>query len=102
MKSPTPIGLGAKLSVAAIVLLGMLGGALIVAYSGFATSPRRRGHSIFVPVPEAYVLVTMMFGMSALWMLALLQHCGASVGAMGAALVGYGAVAACLTVVLAP
>ena len=52
MTSPTPIGLGAKLSVAAIVLLGMLGGALIAA--------------------------------------------------MGAALVGYAAVAACLTLVLAP
>ena len=97
-----PIGLGAQLSVAAIVFLGMLGGALIVAHSGFATSPRRGGHSIFVPAPEAYVLAATMFGMSALGMLALLQHRGASVGAMGAALVGYGAVAACLTVVLAP
>ena len=102
MTSPTPIGLGAKLSVAAIVLLGMLGGALIVAHSGFETSPRRGGHSVFVPAPEAYLLAATMFGMSALGLLALLQQRGASVAAMGAALVGYGAVAACLTLVLTP
>ena len=102
MTSPTPISLGAKLSVAAIVLLGMLGGALVVAHSGFETSPRRGGHSVFVPAPEAYLLAATMFGMSALGLLALLQQRGASVAAMAAALAGYGAAAAYLTLALTP
>ena len=55
-----------------------------------------------VPAPEAYFLAATVFGMSALGLLALLQQRGASIGVMGAALAGYGAVAACLTVVLAP
>ena len=102
MKSPVILSSGAKLAVAVIVLLGMLGGSLIVAYSGFATSPRRGGSSVFVPAPEAYLLAATMYGMSAIGMLAFLNHRRASLVAMGFSLVGYAASAACLTAVLAP
>ena len=58
---------------AVIVLLGMLGGCLIVAHSGFGTSPKHGGPSVFVPAPQAYLLAVTMFGMSLIGMLALLR-----------------------------
>lgn len=102
MKSPVDLSPGAKLAVAVIVILGMLGGSLIVAYSGFATSSRRGGTSVFVPAPQAYLLAATMYGMSAIGMLALLNNRRVSFVAMGCALVGYAAAAVCLTAVLAP
>lgn len=63
----------ARISVGALLLLGFLGGSLIVAYSGYETSPRRGGTSVFVPTPEAYVIAACMYAMSCLAMLALLR-----------------------------
>lgn len=56
MKPPQVLGPGAQVAIAAIVLLRMVGGALIVAHSGFATSPGRGGPSVVVPVPAAYMM----------------------------------------------
>lgn len=63
----------AQISVGALVLLGLVGGSLILAYSGFVTSPKRGGAPTFVPLPQAYVLVATMYGMSWLALGALLQ-----------------------------
>ncbi len=101
MKSPVVFGAGAQAAVAAIVLLGLLGGCLIVAYSGFGTSPRHGGASTFVPAPQAYVLAALMYGMSAIGLLALLSHRKASRSAMAVAAIAYAAAAASLTAVLA-
>ncbi len=73
MKSRVILSLGAQLAVAALVLLGIFGGSLIVAHSGFGTSPRHGGTSTFVPAPQAYFLAAIMYAMAAIALLALLQ-----------------------------
>lgn len=78
MKPATIMSPGAQIAVAALVLLGLLGGCLIVAYSGFGTSPRRGGPSTFVPAPEAYLLAALMYAMSSIGLLALLRSRKAS------------------------
>lgn len=70
--SPVP-GATAQVAIATIVLLGMMGGSLILAQSGFATSPKRGGASVFVPVPQAYLLALIFYAMSAIGLLALLR-----------------------------
>jgi hypothetical protein len=70
----TPISTAAQLSIAAIVLLGLVGGSLIVAHGGFATSPKHGGTSVFVPAPQGYVLAATMYGMSVLGMIALIRE----------------------------
>lgn len=102
MTSPVALGRGAQLAVAALVVLGMLGGSLIVAQAGFATSPRRGGPSTFVPVPEAYVLAATMYGMSVLGLLALLRNRRVSLPMMAVSFVAHIAFAGCLTALLAP
>jgi len=73
--SPTPpLNARAKLSIAALLILGLLGGSLIVAHSGFETSPRRGGSSTFVPAPEAYVIAVALYLMSCLALAALLRE----------------------------
>lgn len=100
MKAPTITGPGAKIAIAAIVLLGLLGGCLIVAYSGFATSPRRGGPSTFVPAPEAWLLAALMYAMSSIGLLALLRSRKASGLVIALAAVLYVAAAVVLTAVL--
>ena len=73
MKSPVELGLAAQISILAIILLGMLGGSLIVAYSGFGTSSKHGGPSVFVPAPLAYLLAAPMYGMSVIGVIALLR-----------------------------
>jgi hypothetical protein len=63
--------------VAALVILGLLGGSLIVAYSGFESSPKRGGPSVFVPAPQAYVMAGIMYAMGFIGLLALLRNRGA-------------------------
>lgn len=101
MHSPPILGRAAQAAVAALVLLGLLGGSLIVAHAGFATSPRRGGPSTFVPAPEAYVLAAIMYAMSVLGLLALLRSRNASRTSTAMALVLYGAAAALASAVLA-
>ncbi len=101
MKSPTSLTPAVQVAVAAIVLLGMLGGSLIVAHSGFGTSPRHGGTSTFVPAPQAYFLAATMYGMSIIGMLAILQGRKASRTAIVISLLMYAAAAGFLTTVLA-
>lgn len=100
MKPNTTLNPGAQIAVAAIVLLGLLGGCLIVAYAGFGTSPRRGGPSTFVPAPEAYLLAALMYAMSSVGLLALLRSRNASGPVLLLAAVVYIAAAVLLTAVL--
>lgn len=93
MTPAPPLNLPAKLSVAALFVLGMLGGSLIVAYSGFETSPRRGGSGTFVAVPEAYILAAILYLMSWLAMTAILRDRGVPMGTYVAASVACGAMA---------
>ncbi|MEO8013892.1 MAG: hypothetical protein ABI642_07090 [Polaromonas sp.] len=102
MKSPVVLSAGAQAAVAALIMLGMVGGSLIVAYSGFGTSPRHGGSSTFVPAPQAYLLAATMYGMSAIGLLALLSNRKASRTVITLAAVAYAIAAAGLTAVLSP
>ena len=102
MKPQPPLNRPAQLSIAALVGLGLIGGSLIVAHSGFETSPRRGGTSTFVPVPEAYLLAAVMYLMSCLAMLALLRNRDTPRLAIAAAFCAYVAVAVSLVTALAP
>lgn len=101
MKSPPGLSCAAQLAVAALVLLGLLGGSWIVAHSGFATSPRRGGPSVVVPAPGAYVTAAFLSGMSVIGVLALLRHRNASWKATCIAAALYAVAAALLSAVLA-
>lgn len=89
MNDTPALNLPARLSIAALLVLGLLGGSLIVAGSGYETSPRRGGASVFVPAPGAYLVAATMYAMSALAMLALLRHRTRSWPVAAAALAGY-------------
>ncbi|RFC34874.1 MAG: hypothetical protein DID92_2727744306 [Candidatus Nitrotoga sp. SPKER] len=56
MSETSTLSLSARISIAALFVLGLLGGTLIVAYSGYETSPRRGETPVFVPAPEAYAI----------------------------------------------
>ena len=65
---------GAQLAVMALVVLGLVGGALILVHSGFATLPKTGGvQSVFVPLPEAYLLAAAIYGQSFINILTLLR-----------------------------
>lgn len=100
MQTPHPINGPAQVAIAALVVLGMLGGCLIVAHSGFGTSPKRGGPSTFVPAPEAYVLAALLYAMSAIGLLALLRARRVSAGATVGALALYVGVAVALSLIL--
>lgn len=93
MKPQPPLNWPARLAVAAMLILGLLGGSLVLAHAGFETSPRRGGTSTFVPLPQAWVMVAVMYGMSVVALLALLRDL--RVGRQGhwLALAVYGGVA---------
>lgn len=93
MPTPTPLNLPAKISIAALCVLGLLGGSLIVAHAGFDTSPRRGGVSTFVPAPEAYLLSAVMYAMSYLALWVLLRDRQASKATTMLAMGAYGVVA---------
>ncbi len=91
-----------RLSIAALFILGLVGGTLIVAYSGFETSPRRGGTPVFVPAPEAYIIAAAMYAMSCLAMLALLRSKTTSLLWAGVAVAGYVVLAWLLVRVVGP
>ena len=101
MKNPL-LSLGAQLAVMAMVVLGMVGGGLIVAHSGFGTSPKYGGPSTFVPAPQAYFLAAVMYSMSAIGMLALLQNRQASWWLKAFAVLAYTTASTLLVVIFAP
>jgi len=102
MKPQSVLSPAVQFFVAAIVLLGLIGGSLIVAHSGFATSPRRGGPSTFVPAPQAYLLAATMYGMSFVGMLALLRSRHASLLFHCLATVLFAAGATALVAALSP
>ena len=88
------LGLGAQIAIIALVVLGLGGGCLIIAYSGFLTLPKTRSvHSVFVPLPEAYLMAAVMYGQSVIGMLVLLQDRKTSYIGIFLSCVGYVAVA---------
>ena len=91
-----------RLSIAALFILGLVGGTLIVAYSGYETSPRRGGTPVFVPAPQAYIIAAAMYAMSCLAMLALLRNKTTSLLWAGVAVAGYVVLAWLLVRVVGP
>lgn len=74
MKPNGNLGRGAQIAIMALVILGLIGGSLIIAHAGFETSPKTRSvQTVFVPLPEAYVMVATMYGQSLIGMLVLLR-----------------------------
>jgi hypothetical protein len=61
-------------SVVAFAALGMVGGCLVVAEGGFGTSGKRANSYVFVPVPQAYIMAGIMFVMSGIAVMWLLQQ----------------------------
>lgn len=61
-------------SVASLAVLGMIGGCLILAGDGFTTSSKRSRWQVFVPAPEAYLMAAIMFTLSSIAVLWLLQQ----------------------------
>jgi hypothetical protein len=102
MKPALVLSPAVQFFVAAIVVLGLIGGSLIVAHSGFATSPRRGGPSTFVPAPQAYLLAATMYAMSFIGMLALLRNRQASSLTVSLAVCFFAFVAAGIVAALAP
>ena len=91
------LGLGAQIAIIALVVLGLVGGCLIIAYSGFATLPKTRSvHSVFVPLPEAYLMAAAMYGQSVIGMLVLLRDQKTSNIGIFLSCLGYVAVASTL------
>lgn len=68
-------------SVIALFALGLIGGCLIIAGSGFTTSNKRGLWQVFVPAPQAYFMAAIMFALSGVALLWLLQQ--AKVRALG-------------------
>ena len=76
-----------------------IGGSLIIAHAGFETSPKTRGSQpVFVPLPEAYLMVAAMFGQSFIGMLVLLRARKISKTGITLSVLGYIAVALTLII----
>lgn len=102
MTPSSPLGPAVRFFVGAIVLLGLVGGSLIVAHSGYATSPRRGGPSTFVPAPQAYLLAAILYAMAYVALLALLRDRRAGPRALVLGTVGFAAVGFAFVAGLAP
>lgn len=76
---PTLLTLGARLSIYALTLLGLLGGGLIVYYSGFDSRISRDPYTtVFTDGPMAWAMACIEFTMAAIGVAAVLQMHGAS------------------------
>ena len=84
-------------SVFSLALLSLVGGCLILSQGGFTTSSKRGHWSIFVPVPEAYVMAAIMFALSILANLWLLREARARPITYAFAISGYCGAAFLLT-----
>lgn len=94
MKPAEKLSRGAQIAVMALVVLGLIGGSLIIAHLGFETSPKTRGaQSVFVPLPQAYLMVAAMYGQSFIGMLVLLRARNISIIGTFLSVLGYVAVA---------
>ena len=61
-------------SITTLAVLGLIGGCLIVAGNGFTTSNKHARWQVFVPTPDAYIMASIMFALSGIAMLWLLQQ----------------------------
>jgi len=61
-------------SIFSMFALGLFGGCFIVAGSGFTSTGRRGAWEVFIPPPQAYVMAAIMFALSVIAMLWLLQQ----------------------------
>ena len=94
MKPAENLGRGAQIAIMALVVLGLIGGSLIIAHTGFETSPKTRGaQPVFVPLPQAYLMVAAMYGQSFIGMLVLLRARKISKIGISLSVLGYIAVA---------
>jgi hypothetical protein len=84
-------------SVTALAGLGLVGGCLIVAGSGFTTSYKRAHWQVFVPVPQAYIMAAIMFALSGIAVLWLLQQAKARSSGLVVCAAAYVGVAVVLT-----
>ena len=74
MKPVENLGRGAQIAIMTLVVLGLIGGSLIMAHSGFETLPKTRGvQPVFVSLPQAYLMATAMYGQSFIGMLVILR-----------------------------
>jgi hypothetical protein len=74
-----PLSVGARVAVAALALLGCIGGWLVVLTGGFHHRPYRRAdYTIFVDGP-ALAMAAILFAMATLAVLVLMQHFRATV-----------------------
>jgi predicted tellurium resistance membrane protein TerC len=89
LKEHKPLKQAGLVAVAALVLLGFIGGTLIVVHSGFETSPKRGGTSVFVPAPQAYILAAMLFSMSIIGWVALIREWRRSIAITALSIVLY-------------
>jgi len=89
------------LSVCALGLLGLIGGCLVLSQDGFTTSSKRGHWQIFVPAPQAYVMAAIMFALSVVASIWLLQQARAKTSTYVYYIVVYVAAAIGLTRVLA-
>lgn len=80
VSSARSIGLGARVAVGALTVLGTAGASLIVAYGQFSTAPKRGGQPIVVAGPEAYLMVSIMYCVAVVGVLILTRAAGASRG----------------------
>jgi hypothetical protein len=88
-------------AVLSLAFFALLGACLILSQDGFATSSKRGDWSIFVPAPQAYVMAGIMFTLSVLGLLWLLQQLRASRSICLLSIAGYGIAAFGLTKALA-
>lgn len=79
MKHQMPISRSAFYAIAALALLGILGGWLILLSGGFHHRIHRyTSDTVLVTGAPALLMAAVMFGLCVLGMLALLRACGAS------------------------
>ncbi len=75
--------------VSALAALGLLGGCLIIAGNGFTTTNKRAQWSVFVPAPQAYVMAAILFLLSTIAVIWLLQQMKARPWVYGLCATGY-------------
>ncbi|MBC7647718.1 MAG: hypothetical protein H7197_01165 [Vitreoscilla sp.] len=98
MKPAENLGRGAQIAIMALVVLGLMGGSLVIAHTGFETSPKTRGvQPVFVPLPQAYLMVAAMYGQSFIGMLVLLRARKILIIGISLSVLGY--IAAALTLI---
>lgn len=89
------------IAVFSLGLFALVGACLILAQDGFTTSSKHGHWSIFVPTPQAYVMAAMMFALSMLAALWLLQQVQASRLGYALSMVAYGGTVFLMTHALA-